>query len=324
MFLSKESIGVCIATYNGSAFIEDQLKSIINQTMGVDEIIISDGGSIDNTVEKCKKTLKGSSIKYQIFTTKNRLSVTENFEKAIRHANSEYIFISDQDDVWINNKVFDVIRVMKDRKAGCLFSNALLVDKNLNSLNQTLWDSVNYNHSRDEVTSINAGDVAFINELLKHNVETGMCMCIHRELLNYALPFPKNVLHDNWIALIAALSTNTVAYNKELVLYRQHENNVVAGTKNAFTRWKLHGPQYKNKIYYRINEIYELKHRLLLNESINSILNKYNKYLKDRWLYISGEKSIFYLFAMRQQYIEYEILPMQIMIKDFYTRLFQK
>ena len=94
-------ISVCIATFNGEKYISSQLDSILNQVVPVHEIIISDDMSTDNTIEIIKNC---NNPIIKIFINKERLGVAKNFENAIKHANGDFIFLCDQDDIWLKNK----------------------------------------------------------------------------------------------------------------------------------------------------------------------------------------------------------------------------
>ena len=105
---------VAMATYNGALYIEKQILSIINQTRRVNEIVISDDGSSDDTLEIVRKLAKSPEaveIKFKILTDNPRHGFCGNFEHAISHCDGDYIFICDQDDIWLNNKVERVINL---------------------------------------------------------------------------------------------------------------------------------------------------------------------------------------------------------------------
>lgn len=129
-----ETIGVCIATYNGEKYIEEQLKSIINQKRPVDYIVISDGCSEDATLDICEKILSRNNIDFKILRSDKRLSVTENFERGLKELRTDYIFLSDQDDFWKRDKTSIAIEQMKLNRAKLFFSNAELVDEHLHEI----------------------------------------------------------------------------------------------------------------------------------------------------------------------------------------------
>jgi glycosyltransferase involved in cell wall biosynthesis len=111
-------ISVAMASYNGANFILEQLDSIINQTRKVDEIIICDDGSSDNTFDIVTDYIKDNQLENLITLVKNEknLGYASNFFKAISMTTGDYIFFSDQDDIWVKDKVSNMIEVMEDNE----------------------------------------------------------------------------------------------------------------------------------------------------------------------------------------------------------------
>ena len=95
-------ISVCIATYNGGKYIRQQIESILPQLDATDEIIISDDGSTDDTLLQIEAL---SSSLVRVYKHTNRLGYTRNFERALTYAKGDVIFLCDQDDIWLPNKV---------------------------------------------------------------------------------------------------------------------------------------------------------------------------------------------------------------------------
>mgnify|MGYP000805956340 FL=1 len=156
-------ITVCIATYNGSRYIRQQLLSILPQLAETDEIVVSDDGSTDDTSEIVRSigdkririvdNRKGEGGKHYHKEEdgkhchkeeggKNTLSnsLTRNFENALRHANGDYIFLSDQDDVWMENKVAVCMEVLRSHH--CVVSDAIVTDKDLNTTNDSFYKMI--------------------------------------------------------------------------------------------------------------------------------------------------------------------------------------
>ena len=99
-------ISVALCTYNGETFIDQQINSILNQTLKVDEIVVCDDISKDNTIKIIQEySLKFPDI-FKIYINESNIGSVKNFEKAISLCTGEIIFLSDQDDVWELNKVF--------------------------------------------------------------------------------------------------------------------------------------------------------------------------------------------------------------------------
>lgn len=213
-------ISVCIATYNGEKYIKNQVESILVQLSDDDEIIISDDGSKDSTLE-ILRSYNDKRIKIYVnrkiyLGKKPHWYVTKNFENALRHSSGDYIFLSDQDDVWLPNKVQICISELKD--TGALLHNLTCVDANLNSLGYNWFNANHMFHYR--------------NLFLLKGKHMGCALAFKRELLNIVLPFPKNlVLHDFWIGILAELTVGLKYIDIPLVQYRIHSNNT-SGARN--------------------------------------------------------------------------------------------
>lgn len=165
-------ISVCMATYNGEKYIKDQLLSILKQISSNDEIIISDDLSEDKTIEIIE-SLNDSRIK--LFLNKER-GYTNNFQNAIQQASGDYIFLSDQDDIWIDNKL--EVMVEKLLKYDFVVSDAKIVDSQLESLGSTYFELRG------------GGANGFMNNLKKLKY-IGCCMAFRRLILKKVLPFPR-------------------------------------------------------------------------------------------------------------------------------------
>ncbi|NEU68857.1 glycosyltransferase family 2 protein [Spirosoma agri] len=200
-------ISICMATYNGSQFIEQQLISILQQLDEDDEIIISDDGSTDDTLEIIKQF---SDQRIKIFINANIHGPTGNFENALEHCSGRYIFLADQDDIWLPDKV-------------AVISN-LLIDYDL-----VLTDCEVVNQMGHQIHSSffehRGSRKGFWTNLYK-NSYIGCCMAFRRDILQYILPFPKQIhMHDWWIGLLVEAKGKTIFYKKPLIKYVRHGGN---------------------------------------------------------------------------------------------------
>lgn len=240
--MKNNKISVCIATYNGEKYIEEQLVSILNQSMRVDEIIISDNISTDNTLEIIKK-LNDSRIKICSYDKKNRVAL--NFENALKKCSGDIIFLSDQDDVWDFKKVEICVDSLKENDL--VVHNAKLNDKNFFEENGV---------RKNILTNI------YKSSFL------GCCMCFKKNILEKALPFPKEFDtdkkprmhgHDTWLGMIALLNKRVKFLNECLIFYRRHDFNVSESSETS-KRTLL------EKLEWRKCLITELLKRKLRNE----------------------------------------------------------
>ena len=211
--VNGKMISVCIATYNGEKYIQEQLLSIMKQLGSNDEIVISDDGSKDNTKEVIQ-ALKDSRIRY--FENQGTHGFTHNFENALSHANGDIIFLSDQDDIWMDDKVSCTMAALED--ADFVTHDCVTVNDNMEVLSE----------SRFYDFHVQPG---FLHHLVKSRY-LGCCMAFKRSVLEVALPFPKNdslVEHDIWLAAVAFLYFKVVLIHKPLIWYRRHGGNASNG-----------------------------------------------------------------------------------------------
>lgn len=124
----KTSVAMC--TYNGAKYIREQLDSILNQSHLVDEIVICDDGSIDETIEIIKRIKRNTAIPISIYINEPHLGVNLNFEKAIKLCQGDIIFLSDQDDIWEENKVDTIIGYFSTHEdKNVVFGDAVLINR---------------------------------------------------------------------------------------------------------------------------------------------------------------------------------------------------
>lgn len=220
-------ISVALAAYKGEKYIKEQLLSILSQLGENDEIIVSDdlpSGLTRGAVAE----LTDSRIKYIEGPGKG---VVRNFENALNHCTGDIIFLSDQDDVWLDKKVSTVLSEI-EKGSELVLHNAEITDGELNSLSETCFDMYHPGCS-------------FYGNLLR-NSYVGCCMAFRRELLDKCLPFPEKIpMHDWWIAQLAIRNGCKISLvDSPLMLWRRHGDNVTGG-----------GTSLGEKIKFRIDMI---------------------------------------------------------------------
>lgn len=227
-------ISVCIATYNGEGYISEQLDSILKQLSLNDEIIISDDSSTDNTLEIIRSY---QDKRIRIFSNNKFHSPIFNFENALKQAKGDYIFLADQDDVWLPNKVGIMIKYLNNG-FDLVLSDGKIVDKDLNIISNSIYSLLDSKRG-------------FIHNFI-HNSYSGSRMAFTRELLNFVLPFPPKIaMHDIWIGLCAELYFKPLFISDKLILYRKHGDNVsVTGEKSPYSlKFKV---QYRFYIFIQL------------------------------------------------------------------------
>ncbi len=220
----KTSVALC--TYNGSRFLEQQLDSILNQTMQVDEIIVCDDRSTDDTLNILTR-YKAKFSKIHVFKNESTLGSVKNFEKALSLCNGEFIFLSDQDDLWVATKVEDFIDYFtKHNEFAVLASSGFGIDENNNTISSpSVWDIPDLL----EILKIEYNYFTLITQLV--NVATGATMCLKKSFLNEVLPFPVSEWfhHDEWIATISSSMQKFAFLRDKKIYYRVHPNQQVGG-----------------------------------------------------------------------------------------------
>ena len=315
------TVSVAIATYNGEKYIKEQLNSILCQSHKPDEIVISDGGSTDNTVELCREILSSSLVKSKILVSQERLSPAMNFQHALEACDKDYVLLSDQDDVWMPHKVERMLAIAQETDADLIFSNAEIVDSTMKTIStSTIWDKINYHQDRI-VKYYSSEDTVFLIDLLRRDIVTGMTACISKRLKNRCLPFCKCILHDVWIALIAATTGSVAAVNENLVKYRQHESNAVGADNKAEYNLNNIDP-YTDNILIRkkvVDEIFD-RNKDDISQACRREMQEYIEYMNARYLFVKGNSSQFSSRKRRQLYYKYEIKPWEIYLKDYIIR----
>lgn len=210
-------ISVCIATYNGEKYIHEQIASILQQIGNDDEIVVSDDGSTDKTLDVVRSF---GAQNIHIYINKGDHGYTPNFENALRNAHGDYIFLSDQDDIWMPDKVEACMKYLKVNDF--VVSDALIVDGD----NKPLFDSF---------CEQRKSKFGFLNTLIRFSY-LGCCFAFRRKVLFKALPFPKNHIlctHDNWLALVSTAFYKSAFIPLPLIRYRRYGGNASSGAKNA-------------------------------------------------------------------------------------------
>ncbi len=263
----KVSIALC--TFNGEKYIQEQLESLLNQSSLPDEIIISDDGSTDRTLEIIEDTLKDTKIPYQLFKQNPSLGVFRNFEFCLRECSGDLIFPCDQDDVWKKDKIKKHVEMHNHHpNMHIVYSNAEVVLNTIETVLYPLWDIKSIQYQRYS---------SITNLLYKGRSVAGFCQSIRRDFLSQLFPFPDGIYHDDWMISCASLDQGILGIPESLAYYRQHGDNVVGiirGSKlsywkSLFTNAKFYVESYRY-IYDRHEKMFKaLSERKDLNELLN-------------------------------------------------------
>ena len=210
-------ISVALAAYQGEDYIEAQLRSILPQLEQGDEIIVSDdkpGGATERIVRRVM-----ADDPRVIYVEGKGQGVVANFVNAIRHCRGDKIFLSDQDDVWLPDKVRRVMDAF-DAGATLVLHNAYVTDKDLNITDYSFF-------------ALRGSKPGFVRNIVK-NSYMGCCMAFDRKLPKKIMPMPKHLpMHDQWIGLMGEMYGKVTFLDAPLIYYRRTGNNVTGGKTSA-------------------------------------------------------------------------------------------
>lgn len=212
-------ISVAMATYNGGKFLEEQLDSILSQTLRPAEIIICDDQSTDDTPKILESYQKRGLLNYYI--NEERLGFIGNFKKAVSLCNpGNYIALSDQDDIWLPSKLSLAAKYMQkidgSDSPAIIYSDLILVDQNKNLINPSF---------RAELGQ--GGYIYCLETLFFGCFVNGCTMLMNPAMCSYfqSIPVKGALNHDTWISMIAYTFGKSDIIPEPQVYYRSHANN---------------------------------------------------------------------------------------------------
>ncbi|SFW16361.1 glycosyltransferase family 2 protein [Nitrosovibrio sp. Nv17] len=238
------TLSVALATYNGERYLAEQLDSIARQTRLPDELVVSDDASADSTRDIVADFIRHAPFPVRLLVNAERLGSTRNFERAIRACAGDAIFLCDQDDVWYPSKAALIERrFMDDPGTVLVFTDADVVDRNLNPLALRLWEAMRFR--QPERMQIEAGDAFSV--LLRRYLVTGATLAFRSRYRDLLLPIPEVWVHDAWIAMLLGGVSRLAALSTPLIAYRVHDANQIGLPRRGMNRGKtcamVHGPQ---------------------------------------------------------------------------------
>lgn len=205
-------ISVAMAYYNGGKYIRQQMESILSQLKKEDELIISVDGAADGS-DKLLKEWAAEDCRIQLIDGPGK-GVVRNFENALTHCKGDIIFLSDQDDVWMEDKVKKILKGFERSNVLLILHNGILIDDKGQELEgETLFEIRN------------SGTGVWKNFI--KNSYIGCCMAFRKELLPVIIPIPEKMyMHDYWIGAAAEYMGRGALIKEPLIGYRRHGENV--------------------------------------------------------------------------------------------------
>lgn len=222
--MTTPGISVALCTYNGERFLDEQLRSILEQSVRPAEIVVADDGSTDGTLAIVERVADRSEVPFSVLPPGGRLGVTANFQRAIEACTGPLVALADQDDAWHPDRLAAALAVFTAEPDVLLVhSDARLVAADGADLGHGLLSSLG--PTAAERALLESGRP--LDAYLRRNFVTGTTVTFRRELLTAASPFPPSWVHDEWLAVVAAAHGRVRFLDTPLVDYRQHGGNEI-------------------------------------------------------------------------------------------------
>ena len=304
---NKPLVAVLLTTYNGEAYLQQQLESLFAQSYTNFKIYISDDNSSDSTLEILKSFYAKYPDRLTYRSNPQNIGVVKNFEKLLLECREPYIALSDQDDIWLPQKLQKQIDAMLELekhhsdKPLLVHSDLRVVDNKLRVINDSYFKMRHYKLKEQKD----------LGHILGPSGIMGNTLLINQELKKRVLPFPDTLdVHDYWIGLQCELFGKRKTLFEPLVLYRIHQNN----TSNSTAR--LTREKNFRKLLSRDKKLpnLETNRKIFLKELLSNVENEQDKKTLHAYLeYLQLKKSRLKLF--------YKLIKYSLIKRDFSTRI---
>lgn len=215
-----------MCTYNGARYLPEQLQSIAAQTHSPFELVVCDDGSSDQTTQIVNEFAATVSFPVHLNVNERRLGSTQNFERAIGLCQGDVIALSDQDDIWLPEKLSLIADCLQRLPGvGLVFTDAEVVDEKGHPVGYCLWEELSISKAERERLQKAEG----VNDLLQGATITGATMAFRARFRELFLPIPSDLplIHDAWIAILVAAVSGVLPLSAPLIRYRQHGDQQV-------------------------------------------------------------------------------------------------
>lgn len=293
----KKLVSIALCTYNGDAYLKQQLDSIVNQSYPEIELIVVDDCSTDNTLT----ILKEYSARYsfiKLFINPQNLGYIRNFEKAMSLCNGDFIALSDQDDIWDLNKIEKQVKAIGNNLL--IYHDSEFVDQNGESLSLYMSDIMNlYRGDQPEV-------------FLFFNCISGHSVLMKKELRNELLPFPEAYFHDWWMGYVGTNLGSIDFIEESLVKYRQHQK----ADTNILKRKR------DNTLKNPISASIKFEQKLLwIKSCVNYPKNKNPEFIKKLYAEFKKNKEEYFSFGLLKLIYRNRDLLFSINKKNVFSKL---
>ena len=299
-------VSLVMAVYNGEKYLIEQLDSIRKQTYLIDEVILIDDVSTDNSYELIHQYIDGYKlINWKLIKNENNLGYRKNFKKGLEIVDGDIIFLSDQDDRWHLNKIEVMVEKMSQSNILSLASSFNFMDQDgncfeVNKIKGRSNNNLLFKEVTEELTEID------LKSLLEMNFSQGCCMAIKKEVKDEYLKVTQGKLPHDWeLNIISAIQNGCYYLDIPLIDYRIHNNNTI-GLENLLDEKSILKKRVNRRISF-LNEQESIANYLISKKlDNNSLCIRYQQYLEKRKKYMY-EKKIFscLIYYIRGGYKEF-------------------
>ncbi len=318
-------ISVAFIVYNGSNYMQQQLDSILHQTHKVDEIIVCEDNSTDNTKEILETYSRANPGLFKILHNDQNLGSNKNAEKAIQLCTGDIVFLSDQDDEWLPNKVERTMAYFTENPhINGVFSNGFLMNENSELDTQNaLWDSMSFPFDKLK------DDPSLLRKYIhtNENCATGATMAFRKNLPFLSKPIPsiKFLIHDRWIAFNLSNDNKLEFIEEKLIKYRLHDKQQIGGKKAEMQKYlQMNWDLLNNNIHVdNFTDMKYILNRIEINMHVQYQLAKFSHKLYDNseWIKLLEKKHQLY---MQYAFRHFPILTILRSIKKIFSPTFSR
>ena len=274
-----------MCTYNGEAYLRQQLQSIADQTMLPNELVVCDDRSSDSTMAMLEDFARVASFPVRIFRNAETLRPAKNFEQCIARCEGDIIILTDQDDLWSANRVENTERAFHESPSlTFVFSDCSLIDAQGKELGRSIYSSLPISASERKILFEGS---ALLPVLMRSGVLYGTTMALRASLRPLFLPLPDLWSHDEWLALVLSAVGPSARLDSPVTQYRQHAGQQVGtGDWTLQTHFGLaqkHSPSYYDSELRRFeNAIAAVQPHPALLETLLPMLESKLAFLRNR------------------------------------------
>lgn len=281
-------IQILLSTYNSESYLQEQLDSLYGQVGVQIELLVRDDGSSDGTFGILEENIKKWGERLCFIQDEKCVGVSRSYSLLLEASTAPYVMFCDHDDVWLSTKVLDSLEAMQlaEKQSGpdrplLVYSDLQVVDDRLHEINSSCYDQQHVNPRKNS-----------LNRILLQNVATGCTIMMNRALVGQVGWVPKEaVMHDHWVALVAACFGELIYLDKPTMLYRQHASNVFGaadyGWRYFINRWKQGVGTVRSRFYRHVIQGEALLNRYEseLGQECREMLNAFAEVQSSNWVH---------------------------------------